>query len=144
MITSIGIIAVSLALFIYWFRYSCVLILSAKSTQDFAASVAHANHLSFLDVRSALASPDADLDRLHQMLQRDYRVVSYLAKNSAGAGASIESIMLAVDYQAVRIWFSITRSLFPAQARAAVAEMAEVVGFIADSMGERNALPAEF
>lgn len=143
MITSVGIIVVSLVLFVYWFRYSCLLILSAKTTQDYAAPVALANRLSFLEVRAALAMADPDLDRLHKMLERDYRVVSYLAQQTTGASSPIESLMLAVDYHVVRLWFTIARVLFPAQAKAAVSEMAEIVGFFADSMGQSNAVASE-
>ena len=54
MLVSILIIVVSLALFLYWFRYTCVLILSAKTSRDYAAEIASANQLRFLETRTHL------------------------------------------------------------------------------------------
>ena len=46
----------SVLLLAYWFRYMCLLILSAKTTQDYAGQVATANQLSFLEVQSQLGA----------------------------------------------------------------------------------------
>ncbi|MGH9630439.1 MAG: hypothetical protein ACRD7E_19175, partial [Bryobacteraceae bacterium] len=80
MIASIFIIVVSLLLFLYWFRYTCVLILNMKSGKNYAAQVATANQLSFIETRNLLSggSESEPLDRLHGMLDRDYAVVNYL------------------------------------------------------------------
>ena len=53
-ITTIALTAGSVLLLGYWFRYTCLLILSAKTTRDFAGEVAEANQLSFLEVQARL------------------------------------------------------------------------------------------
>ena len=65
MISTILIVSVSMALFGYWFRYTCLLILSAKTIRDYAADVVAANALGCLEVRDALRAGAAlgDLDR---------------------------------------------------------------------------------
>ena len=67
----------SAALFAYWFRYTCKLILSAKTTRDYAASVAMANQLGFLQVQTVLRDlASADLGALKDTLDRDYQVLA--------------------------------------------------------------------
>src|SRR5215470_9375677 len=94
------VIASSAALFAYWFRYTCLLILSAKTTRDYAASVAMANQLSFVQVQSALRETSSDLEKLKDALDRDYKVLTYLLKNAANPSSgdtAIEDRMLEVD-----------------------------------------------
>ena len=67
--------ASSIFLFGYWFRYTCFLILSAKTTRDYAAEVAMANQLGFLEVQSQLCQNVPQLDRLRDSLDRDYSVL---------------------------------------------------------------------
>src|SRR5258706_13235956 len=57
----------------YWFRYMCLLILTAKTPRDYAGECAKMNSLSFPQIRAKLwgqASPD--FDQLHEYLDRDY------------------------------------------------------------------------
>ena len=68
----------------YWFRYTCLLILSAETTRDYAADVATANQLSFLQVQTELRESPADLDRLQASLDRDLAVVTSLIQNASG------------------------------------------------------------
>ena len=97
MIASILIIAVSLVLFLYWFRYTCVLILSTRTTRDYGAEVARANQLNFVGIQNALQEPEAeDLDSLRRSLDRDYRLVTSLMKQASGlevGGDALEEIM---------------------------------------------------
>src|SRR5258708_11941916 len=58
----------SFLLFAYWFRYACLLILTAKTTHDYAGAVATANRLDFPKVQLKLRDQDADLDRLKDAL----------------------------------------------------------------------------
>ena len=53
LVTTVIITASSVLLFGYWFRYTCLLILSAKTTRDFAGQVAAANQLGFLEVQTS-------------------------------------------------------------------------------------------
>ena len=128
----------SALLFVYWFRYTCMLILSAKTTRDYAADVATANQLSFPQVQNRLREKtNADLGELVASLDRDYAVITYLLNNASkvSKGAStVETKMLAVNYRVMRTWFSVSRS------RRALEEMASVVAHFANAMGERTAL----
>ena len=76
MLISAFFILVSLILLAYWFRYTCVLILSAKPACDYAAQVAVTNRLSFPRIQQTLEAvnleftPDAghgpDFQGFHQ------------------------------------------------------------------------------
>jgi hypothetical protein len=140
-VATILIIASSTALFGYWFRYSCLLILNTRTARDYAGAVASANQLSFLEVQSRLRTPAAtDFDRLRDLLDRDYAVVSYLLKHgtrSSEAGASLESGMLAVNYRLMQIWYVATRRISATTACRALEEMSMVVSHFANAMGER-------
>ena len=146
LIATIVLTASSALLFAYWFRYTCLLILSARTTRDYAGAVATANQLSFLEVQSQLReSAEADLSPLALALDRDYKVLTYLLKHAAnpsmGADA-VEKRMLEVDYRLMRVWYGISRNFSPAAASRALDEMASVVAHFANSMGERAASAA--
>lgn len=145
MLASVFIITVSSALFVYWFRYTCMLILSTKSGKDYAKHVATANHLSFLDTRDRLSAADATptpLDGLHRSLDRDYRLVSYLLRHAAGyqsGGISLEHYLLRLDYKLMSAWYRLVRKVSSSLARGALLEMASIVGHLANNMGRRAA-----
>src|SRR5436190_21607906 len=89
-----SIITVSSALlFGYWYRYTCLLILSAKTSRDYAGDVAVANQLNFLEVQHQLREGAGDLDRLHQSLDRDYVALAKLFQG-AGSEKGLEDRML--------------------------------------------------
>src|SRR5260370_845799 len=130
----------SVALFVYWLRYTCLLMLSAKTAQDYAGDVAMANQLTFPEVQARLREDRAtDLGGLQASLDRDFAMVTYLlehAANPSKGSAALENKMLQINYKAMRLWFSISRS------RQALEEMASVVAHFANSMGERSAMAA--
>lgn len=98
------------------------------------------NRFSFPAVRERLQS-ESDLDPLHRSLDRDYRVVSYLLRHAAGLGGqSLEHRLLLVDYKLMQIWYWITRSAAPAQARKALSERAAILSCLAQKMGEQAGL----
>ena len=140
LITTVVITTGSAGLFAYWFRYTCLLILSAKTTRDYAASVAQANQLNFVQVQATLREMPADLDVLKDSLDRDYKVLTYLLKhasNPSSGDTAIEDRMLEINYRLMRIWYGATRHLSPAAARRALDEMSTVVAHFANAMGER-------
>ncbi|HLH38254.1 MAG TPA: hypothetical protein VKX39_03825 [Bryobacteraceae bacterium] len=144
LIATVVITASSLFLFVYWFRYTCLLILSARTSRDYAAPVAVANQLGFLEVQSALRQ-ESDLDRLKDMLDRDYRVLTYLLKNAANPSRgenAVENRMLEIDYRVMRVWYSMTRRISPSAAMKALEEMSQVIEHFANAMGERSAAAA--
>ncbi len=140
---TIVITAISVLLFGYWFRYTCVLILSARTTRDYAGAVAAANQLSFPEVQSMLREHSiADLDGLKASLDRDYKVLAYLLKHAAGSSTAedvVEKRMLKVHYGVMRIWYVLTRNLAPSAAYRALDEMASVVAHFANTMGAQTA-----
>ncbi len=148
MIASICISAASLALLLYWLRYTCLLIVSAKTTRDYAADVAAANQLTFATVREQLRVEGdlAQLERLTGMLDRDYGVVTYLLRHASEvrlSGESLEQQMLRVNYRVMRIWYRLSRRFSTAQARQALDEMSLVVAHFANTIGERAAYAAQ-
>jgi hypothetical protein len=135
--------ASSLLLFGYWFRYTCLLILSARTTRDYAAAVATANQLGFLEVQSQLAERAPQLDKLRDALDRDYNVLVYLLKHAPSSGdASLEMRMVEINYRMMRIWYNVSRRFSPAAATRAIEEMSQVVAHFANAMGERASVGA--
>jgi hypothetical protein len=145
MIASIVIIAFSLVLFVYWFRYTCLLILSTKTTRDYAGQVAVANQLNFVDIQSELESgpAPAQYNSLVRSLDRDFRMLTYLLRHAGDlqvGGCAVEQHMLMIDYRIMKVWYSLTRSVSNSQARAALEEMSQIVAHFANAVGERVAV----
>lgn len=144
MALSIVIIVISTALFVYWFRYTCVLILRTRNARDYAHTVAEANRLSFVAAREQLSGQNSRLDALeglHASLDRDYRVVCYLLQHTGTQGGqSIEEHMLRVDYQMMRAWYFLSKPFSRQSARQTLLERASIISHLANAMGERVAL----
>ena len=136
----------SIALFAYWFRYTCLLILTAKTSKDYADSVAGANHLNLLEVRTRIANAEApDLDRLRLLFDRDYRLLSHLIVHSGASSGEqwrLETRMLAINYRLMGAWFRVNRRFSSEFSRRALEEMSLVVAHFANAMGERAAAAA--
>lgn len=131
----------SLALFIYWFRYGCLLILAAATPHDHREEVAKANRLSFPDVQSRLRRDDvSDLDRLQKCLDRDFAIIAALLECTpmARVDTSYEDAMLKIHYHSMRALFHLTRSNLREFASDALEEMALVVAHLANQLGERS------
>src|SRR5215471_218506 len=105
-IATIIVTSLSGVLFLFWFRYVCALILAAKPTRDYARGIAVANELSFPEVQEALRSNTAfDPEILHEALNRDFRIISYLVKNTGSRRDDvIEWELLRVDYWMMSSW----------------------------------------
>ncbi|HTI71376.1 MAG TPA: hypothetical protein VMF06_15500 [Candidatus Limnocylindria bacterium] len=133
----------SVLLFGYWFRYTCLLILSAKTTRDYAADIATANQLSFLQVQAQLRENPADLDRLQASLDRDLAVVTYLIQHASGQGEwGMEDRMLQLNYRLMGAWFKLSHRFSPEAGRRALDEMSMIISHFANAMGERAAAGA--
>jgi hypothetical protein len=140
LITTVIITVSSVLLFGYWFRYTCLLILSAKTTRDFAGQVATANQLGFLEVQSQLHATSVNLDTLRDSLDRDYAVLSSLLKQVRGSaveGSSLETSMLAVNYRVMRNWYRVSSVFSPSAACKALEEMSMVIAHFANAMGQQ-------
>jgi hypothetical protein len=139
LITTALISASSVGLFAYWFRYTNLLILSAKTAQDYAASFAHVNQLSFLDVQAALQSQaHPELDRLREALDRDFARIAPLLNQMTGSmeESSVERRMLTINYRLMGAWYRVSSSFSPRAAQQALQEMSMVVAHFANSLGE--------
>jgi hypothetical protein len=133
----------SVLLFGYWFRYTCLLIVSAKTALDYAGEVAMANQLSFLNIQTTLHTRAVtELDPLRAALERDYSVITYLLKNASHSSeveSSIETRMLAMNYRLMDAWYRVSRHFSTEMASKALEDMSMVVAHFANVMGERNA-----
>jgi hypothetical protein len=139
MVETILILAFSLALFVYWFRYTVLLLLSEEQVEGHATVI---SQLTVLETREALRQTEGDLplDALHRALDKDYRMLRYLLDHAAGVGLRpAEHYLLMLDYTIMKAWFWLTRNASARQARRALDEMALVVSHIAYKMGERAA-----
>ncbi|MCW5976629.1 MAG: hypothetical protein KIT09_01060 [Bryobacteraceae bacterium] len=141
MLASILIIAVSTALFLYWFRYTCLLILSTRTNRDYSLDVAAAKQLSFpgFSPGEMASAAGAELAAIQKSLDRDYRVVTSLLRQMGEVeigGNSLEHMMLRVDFRLMSAVYRVSKS------RAALAEMCQVVAHIANRCGERSAVMA--
>jgi hypothetical protein len=142
MITSVLIIAISVILFVYWLRYSCLMLL--RNAQERAAIPAVADER--FNVSSVLErlKIEGDLAPLERALERDYHVVTYLIEHAADLElASIENKLLVFDYKLMRLWSHLTRTVAPQQSRKALSEMASVLSVLIDQMGEPSQLQME-
>ena len=141
MIESILIIAFSLVLFVYWFRYTVLLLLNEDRADEREVLV---GQLSLMETRETLrtAPTGVPLDRLHSALEKDYRMLRYLQDHAAGLGLRpVERFLLMLDYRMLRIWYQITRNASTVHARGALDEMAGILSCIAHKMDERAASP---
>jgi len=146
MIISLLIIAVSTVLFLYWFRYTCVLILNTRTTRDYSEEIAAANELCFVDVQDRLASSTAhEFDAIQSSLERDYRRVNDLLKAARIPvdGDPMEESMLRIDFRVMKVWYSLSRRFSESGARTALEEMTQIVAHFANSCGERATDAAE-
>jgi hypothetical protein len=140
MVTSVFIIGISAVLLVYWLRYSCVMLLHGALERS--ATVAD-ERFSASSVLERLKT-EADLAPLERALERDYRVVTYIIEHATDLElASIENKLLVLDYQLMRLWSRLTRTLAPQQSRKALSEMASVLRVLADQMGGSNHLQME-
>ncbi len=123
---SILISVVSMVLLCYWFRYSCLLLLRSQVQRPDEVPV------------------EGDLDPVRRAVERDYRLFTYLCRHGAGlAEQSLEERILVLDYKLMRVWYRLTRTLAPVQARNALSEMAAVVAFLGQRIGEQAGVQAE-
>lgn len=137
MITSIFIIAISAVLFVYWLRYSCVLLLRNAQENAEAPTIPDAR-FNVASVRELLKT-EGDLDPLELALERDYQVVTYLIRHALDLElASVENKLLVLDYKLMRLWSHLTRNLAPQQSRNALSEMAAVLSVLVGQMGEQQ------
>jgi hypothetical protein len=140
MLASALIISFSLVLFVYWFRYTCLLVLRSAPEAARQNDAAIDSRLSFSEVQARLGRDAAGicLDSLQRSLQRDKDVLTYLLNHAVALdSASLDRRLLMLDYQIMKGWYCLTKTAAPAQARKALSEMAAILGFLAQRMSEQ-------
>ena len=131
-----------MVLLVYWFRYTSLLILSTKTSQDFSYDIAHTHELQFHEMRAALtaAAPTGRLATLLCGIDHDYRLVSALLRNvdANESSANLEDIILRIDFVGLKLAYSLAQPFSENIARQALKEMADVVAHLANAVGERS------
>jgi hypothetical protein len=137
MFETILILAFSSALFVYWFRYTVLLLLTEEEPGKSGPVL---DQLSLTHTREALQGPvDVPLDQLHRALDKDYRLLLYLLDHAAGLDLRpLDHHLLILDYRIMAVWSRLTRNAWARQSRRALNEMAGVLNCMACKMGERT------
>jgi hypothetical protein len=139
MFASALIIGFSVILLVYWFRYSCVLLLRNSAEQNADTQFPADQRYSFPGIRERLRT-EAQLDPLQRALGRDYQVLTYLVQHTAGLELEgIERRILTLDYRCMQWWYRITKTAAPDQARKALSEMADILTVLNRRIGEQTA-----
>jgi hypothetical protein len=134
MVETVLIVVFSFALFVYWFRYTVLLLLREEQQVDGHTAVI--GQLSVLETREALRNAHGrlPLDRLQRSLDNDYRMLRYLLDHAAGMDLRpAEDLLLILDYRIMKVWYLLAPN------KRALDEMAAVLSHIAYKMGARAA-----
>jgi len=136
--------ASSVALFCYWFRYTCLLILAAETPRDHSKEVAEANQLAFLEVRATLRKHPSDLDCLRESLERDFAILAHVLDqmHAVRFDPRFEDVMLTIHFRAMSTCFRLTRNHLQEFALDALEEMSVVIVHLANELGERQTAAA--
>ena len=149
MVASTIILVASAVLFVYWFRYTCLLILSTRTARDYSRAVVEANCLSFPALRRQLDQMTDRVEAMDQVrasLDRDYMLVTYLLEHAADCrpeGHGFEEWMLRLNYRIMRIAYCAARRMSGEAARRVLLEMTSVINYLANAMGERMHAPVQ-
>jgi len=139
--SSILIIVISSVLLVYWFRYTCVLILGRNYCAEHALKVASTIRLNFPQAETTLQTERRAyaLDSLCESLENDYRILTELLADAAGEN-SIERRFLTMDFKMMRIWYGLTKtSRNLPRSRNALMEMSSILGYFAAEIAQSGA-----
>jgi hypothetical protein len=141
MLVSIVIAASSLAMLLYWFRYSCVLLRNAHYSEADLTRAVQTNGLALQSVVLAAqtAQDRAALRNLQEALEKDRRILEFLLEQS-GALAALERMMLHADYLVMSGACRIARLACPSIAPLAIREMAATLACLASALGHQTGL----
>ena len=135
-------IGLSLALFAYWFRYTCLLILRTQTAEDYASEVCRVNGLRFDQVKGLIGQTDTNLDELYRSLERDYRIVSQLMEQVSGSSKddnALQNRLLTANFRVSQAFFRVSRTLGLGSSAKALEEMADTIGHFANNFGQFSA-----
>jgi len=148
LIWSALVILFSAALFVYWFRYSCILILRTRTSSDYGSPLAGRADLTFEDIQKELESGRSpqQIEMLREALDRDYAIVAALLAKAPGISehfSALEHFMLHADYRVMQAWDTLSRRVVGQPSRGAITEMSAIVAFFANVAGEAGVLSSE-
>jgi len=135
MAASLLIVAISLVLMAYWFRYTCILLLRGGTTGEEISSPAVEQQLAM--------ALDGSGDSIYPALKKDYALVTYLLEHSAVGNANpLERYLLSWDYRIMEIVYRLTRTSSPEFAGTALSEMESIVRFFTRRLSQQAARTA--
>jgi hypothetical protein len=142
MFASILILSISVVLLLYWFRYTCLLLLQKDEELARVARVAEANGLSFLAAHAQLTQPvqsgTLGWTATERALDRDYRILAFLLSHAPDLGGSpVEQWILALDFRLMQVWYRLTKTFSPESSRIALQEMTAVLTRMSGMLSER-------
>ncbi len=141
MIASILIIVFAFVLLIYWFRYTCILML--KDKPEYSDSVESVQVSGYKIVQQNLRT-EPRLEKLELALKRDFEVLNYIVEHASGMElSSLEHRLLLLDYKLMQWQYRLTKSLFPEFARHALGEMASVTDVLARRVANRASVKSQ-
>jgi len=142
MITSIVIIILSLALFLYWFRYSCLLILESRLNEEDAQTRVGNDSQEYIDAhwdhQLAQACSPSELRQVRHALDHDLRLIQNLAQRQDGeqnAAPSLESRLLVINYRLLQLSVALSQLVSVPKALNGLREMSRIVGYLAAESG---------
>jgi hypothetical protein len=129
----------TLTLMFHCFRRNCRAILRRSSRFDGARHVAQANNLGFLDITGDLRAA-ADLDRIHDSLNREYGVLMSLLRYTAKtkSALTVEQRWLMLDFKLMGAWYTVTRRHAHAQARSSLDERSRILRHFGNEISRRT------
>lgn len=142
---SVSILVISGIGLLFWLRMACGSVLQKRFERDYSADVAEANQLEYLAIGRALreySDEIADYAELLNALERDYEALTYLLRNAAtvhlGRYTQAERLLI-LDFQLLRVWVRVKRLLGWQSWRSGLIEMATVLEYFGNTVGQRLA-----
>jgi hypothetical protein len=139
MIANTAIPLISITLLVYWFRYTCLLLIElGEPKRKRAEALACANNLSFVSVRDRLARYDGVLSGdLCSSLDRDYRYLICLLKCARVDVPFAQRCMVALDYAIMKFCYRVSAHMGLSFAQRALGEMAGLLAYFSASVQEQ-------
>ncbi len=141
-LVSISILVISAFMLVFWLRSASRSILQERFEQNYSAEVAEANQLEFLTVRKALSDGAESVDYSSSLgaLERDYEALTYLLRNAATVNVgryTHRERLLVLDFQLLRVWVRIKRTLGLSSWQSGLVEMATILEYFGNVVGQR-------
>lgn len=124
-------------MFVYWFRYSLLMLLRNLPGKALSRRTARENQLAYVGLADQIGTaPDPEI---FDSLDHDYQVLRYLLRHTGGdyRVRAFEEYLLRADYALLRAYYRAVRRAWPPGVKPALREMAAVLGCLGHIHGER-------